>query len=242
MPSSHGVYCPIRCQFWYQFPFGCCAIPGGYVDRHLFAARHPNEVLPDCHEDTYTPPITPAETVRAPAEAPKKSEPSSPHRTTEPTTAADIQRPPSPTLPDATADAANADADRQKKTGTPTFSPQTGIEPPIPADAQLPPRSAAPVVADTQPCHAQPSSVPPDTEILPQIRLGESDQPIAERPSPAPIEEKTRGKGGKQHRYLQSLVKELAEQQGLKATIEAALPSAGTSRYSHRARRHTGRH
>jgi hypothetical protein len=31
------------------------------------------------------------------------------------------------------------------------------------------------------------------------------------------------GKGGKQHRYLQSLVKELAEQQGLKATIEAPL-------------------
>jgi hypothetical protein len=34
------------------------------------------------------------------------------------------------------------------------------------------------------------------------------------------------GKGGPKHRYLQSLVKELAEQNGLKATIEAPLASA----------------
>ncbi|MBV8799244.1 MAG: type IV secretion system DNA-binding domain-containing protein [Alphaproteobacteria bacterium] len=33
------------------------------------------------------------------------------------------------------------------------------------------------------------------------------------------------GKGGRQHRYLQSLVKELAEQAGMKATIEAPVPS-----------------
>ncbi len=32
------------------------------------------------------------------------------------------------------------------------------------------------------------------------------------------------GKGGPQHRYLQSLVKELASAQGIKATIEAPLP------------------
>ncbi len=38
---------------------------------------------------------------------------------------------------------------------------------------------------------------------------------------PIPREE---GKGGQKHRYLQSLVKELAESQGMKATIEAALP------------------
>ena len=182
--------------------------------------------LADIH--AYTPPITPTETVRARAETPKKTEPSSPQTTPEPTTAADIRPTPAPTLPDATADAANADVDRQKKTETPTLSSQPGIEPPIPADAQSPPPPTVPVVADTQPLPVQPSPVPPDTEISPQIEPADSDQQIAERPPPAtPAEEKTRGKGGKQHRYLQSLVKELAEQQGLKATIEAALPSGG---------------
>src|SRR5262249_27879221 len=41
-----------------------------------------------------------------------------------------------------------------------------------------------------------------------------------ERPS---IEQRELGKGGPKHRYLQSLVKELAEQQGLRAIIEAPL-------------------
>ena len=47
--------------------------------------------------------------------------------------------------------------------------------------------------------------------------------------APACVQAKERelGKGGKQHRYLQSLIKELAEQQGLKATIEAPLPTSG---------------
>ncbi|HEV2817642.1 MAG TPA: DUF87 domain-containing protein [Allosphingosinicella sp.] len=43
-------------------------------------------------------------------------------------------------------------------------------------------------------------------------------------PAPAPRE---LGKGGPKHRYLQSLVKELAEQQGFRATIEAPLSGGG---------------
>jgi hypothetical protein len=39
----------------------------------------------------------------------------------------------------------------------------------------------------------------------------------------APIETREQGKGGPKHRYLQALVKELAEAQGFKATIEAPL-------------------
>jgi hypothetical protein len=35
------------------------------------------------------------------------------------------------------------------------------------------------------------------------------------------------GKGGRTHQYLQALVKRLAEEQGLKATLEASLPGAG---------------
>jgi hypothetical protein len=41
------------------------------------------------------------------------------------------------------------------------------------------------------------------------------------------VEELEPGKGGKQHRYLQSLVKEFAEQNGLKATIEAPIGNGG---------------
>jgi hypothetical protein len=35
------------------------------------------------------------------------------------------------------------------------------------------------------------------------------------------------GKGGRNHRYLQSLIRELANQNGIRATIEAPLPSGG---------------
>lgn len=45
--------------------------------------------------------------------------------------------------------------------------------------------------------------------------------------SKLPLEERELGKGGPKHRYLQSLVKELAESQGLKATIEAPLKGGG---------------
>ena len=51
--------------------------------------------------------------------------------------------------------------------------------------------------------------------------------PRATSPIRAPMEQRELGKGGKKHRYLQSLVKELAEGQGFRATIEAPLP-AGT--------------
>jgi hypothetical protein len=61
---------------------------------------------------------------------------------------------------------------------------------------------------------------PPD---LPR-NAPESQEKGSSRP---PVEERELGKGGKQHRYLQSLIKELAEQQGLKATIEAPLASGG---------------
>jgi Type IV secretion-system coupling protein DNA-binding domain len=55
--------------------------------------------------------------------------------------------------------------------------------------------------------------------------------PRAERPPPgrpplsATMEEHPFGKGGRDHRYLQALAKELAEQHGIRATIEAPLPT-----------------
>ena len=65
-------------------------------------------------------------------------------------------------------------------------------------------------------------------EIEPQLPTVEPDRappvPRVITPRP-PIEEREQGKGGPKHRYLQSLVKELAETQGFKATIEAPLAS-----------------
>ncbi len=49
-----------------------------------------------------------------------------------------------------------------------------------------------------------------------------SERPSARSPR-LPIEARELGKGGPRHRYLQSLVKELAEQQGFRATVEAPI-------------------
>jgi hypothetical protein len=62
------------------------------------------------------------------------------------------------------------------------------------------------------------------SELLPDVQS--ADSPVTnEIPRIAALAEiREPGKGGPKHRYLQSLVKELAIQQGLKATIEASLP------------------
>ena len=62
-----------------------------------------------------------------------------------------------------------------------------------------------------------PAQQPPIPKQAPAV---ESIVPSVALPSYTP------GKGGARHRYLQSLVKELAEQQGLKATIEAPTEDA----------------
>jgi len=68
-----------------------------------------------------------------------------------------------------------------------------------------------------------------DTAV-PAPHQGSSREPALARPSPAsapstgaPAVEHLPGKGGPKHRYLQTLVKELAEQQGFRATIEAPI-------------------
>jgi hypothetical protein len=77
----------------------------------------------------------------------------------------------------------------------------------------------------------------PEPEVDPPLAPTERDpeaaterqEPVATPWQPAPPRERPAprtelGKGGAKHRYLQSLVKELAEQQGFKATIEAPVP------------------
>ncbi|HEX3666926.1 MAG TPA: type IV secretory system conjugative DNA transfer family protein [Rhizomicrobium sp.] len=66
---------------------------------------------------------------------------------------------------------------------------------------------------------------PSDTEQHEPVEAV-SRSPLVAPAFSAPRSEEMRdlGKGGRQHRYLQALVKEIAEQSGLKATIEAPLP------------------
>jgi hypothetical protein len=76
-----------------------------------------------------------------------------------------------------------------------------------------------------EPQEPTPTPAPVSTTPSPELK----PQP-APRPAPTPMPsapERELGKGGPKHRYLQSLVKDLAEQQGFRATIEAPLPSGG---------------
>ena len=61
------------------------------------------------------------------------------------------------------------------------------------------------------------------TDRKPEPVAAEAREAAQPKPALAPRE---LGKGGPKHRYLQSLVKELAEAQGFRATIEAPLPGA----------------
>lgn len=87
--------------------------------------------------------------------------------------------------------------------------------------------------APQEPQARSPDARSPRTAVAP--RLPEPTPPA--RPEPLPAlppanatepaaiaEPPLAGKGGQQHRYLQQLVKQLAEVQGLKATVEAPLP------------------
>jgi hypothetical protein len=63
---------------------------------------------------------------------------------------------------------------------------------------------------------------PPTWASAPAAPVPEAAKPKPARPAPQEA-----GKGGQKHRYLQSLVKELGEQQGFRAVVEAALPDGG---------------
>jgi len=95
-----------------------------------------------------------------------------------------------------------------------------------PKESEKPPASETKAETPTAP-ELQPSPAPPPERAeIPQPRK-EVMEPPEERPVHPIVQELEPGKGGKQHRYLQSLVKEFAEQNGLKATIEAPIAGGG---------------
>jgi hypothetical protein len=91
--------------------------------------------------------------------------------------------------------------------------------------------ASPPPLTSSKPTAAAPEPSPPASVIQPasapsDVRSTAANEVIRplDSPRPAPREGREQGKGGPKHRYLQSLVKELAEQQGFRATIEAPLP------------------
>lgn len=97
---------------------------------------------------------------------------------------------------------------------------------PAPASTEQVPVAAADPAPSLRP-GAEPPKAAPET-LRPSPDIEHEERHI--RPAPyvfdaASVEElPVAGKGGRQHRYLQQLVKQLAEDQGLKATLEAPLP------------------
>lgn len=98
---------------------------------------------------------------------------------------------------------------------------------PIVAPVTPPPiaRDAAPIV-EQPPAPVAQEAPPPSTPVV-EAPVAEPQLPRAAPPSKPlpPLDERELGKGGRQHRYLQALVRELGQQQGFRATVEA--PIAG---------------
>jgi hypothetical protein len=129
------------------------------------------------------------------------------------------------------------DRNRARYCGTladiPVLSP---VSAPI-DDAPASPRSARAAPAPG-PSPTLPPSVPDTPHITTPEPVARVAEPVPDDPVPSivakpitaalpptrPPVDREPGKGGKKHRYLQSLVKELGEQQGFRAVVEAPLP------------------
>lgn len=94
---------------------------------------------------------------------------------------------------------------------------------PIQVEPEMGPKECPEPAVPAAPCAEPPAIQEPPT---PPPATG-PQKPEARTPMPEPMVSRDLGKGGSKHRYLQLLVKELAESKGLKATIEAPLPAGG---------------
>jgi len=129
---------------------------------------------------------------------------------------------------DADAHAALLEKNRALYTAPPVVSEDM----PFPGQAEPASERAAP-----KPKRAPPPTTPASTEeaispaIPPPLQAAEEIEASEPRKKPSPPERKTAtpGRGGQQHKYLQELIKRLAEERGFRATIEeAVLDGAGS--------------
>ncbi|MDR6624837.1 type IV secretion system DNA-binding domain-containing protein [Caulobacter segnis] len=80
---------------------------------------------------------------------------------------------------------------------------------------------------DEPPPTPRPTHPPPTEPPSEPVRPAATAVPETPTQLPPPPPPREAGKGGQKHRYLQSLVKELGEQQGFRAVVEAPLPDGG---------------
>lgn len=115
--------------------------------------------------------------------------------------------------------------DRNRISYCGTLADVASISLPPVADAGPQPLIARPQEAPlaVPPPPAAPEPTPEPVPDMPVPR-GPQEAQREVKPAPASAENQQPGKGGKNHRYLQALAKQLAEQQGLRATLEASLP------------------
>ncbi|MBI3894351.1 MAG: type IV secretion system DNA-binding domain-containing protein [Acidobacteria bacterium] len=101
---------------------------------------------------------------------------------------------------------------------TPTPRPATERAAPEPRRPAAPPKPAE------VPANSQPEVTPAMPEMAVQVRESAAVQPEAKRkPPPARKEAVQPGRGGQQHKYLQHLIKQLAEERGFRASIEETI-------------------
>jgi hypothetical protein len=113
---------------------------------------------------------------------------------------------------------------------------QYSIPPSIPDDAPFPLSTTASVSQTRKAAKKQPIATPapsPQTPMRAQTGLHTAEDrsvlpaPIQEKsiqkPQPPTVEPTPQGRGGRQHKYLQKLVKSLAEDRGFRASIEESI-------------------
>ena len=98
-----------------------------------------------------------------------------------------------------------------------TLADVLALAPPVRAEAEPDERRAPRERAAAQP---EVADEKPRVEVEPERGEPRPERPPLPTPRPAP----TPGKGGAQHKYLQQLIKQLAEERGLRAVIEEAVP------------------
>jgi hypothetical protein len=103
------------------------------------------------------------------------------------------------------------DANRRRYCGTLAVVLSTNLPHPIRSDGPAEPEGLESTWASAEKPEA-------DTGVRPEIGRWERASRPFPKPVPAP------GKGGSQHKYLQQLIKRLAEEHGLRAVLEEAVP------------------
>lgn len=108
-------------------------------------------------------------------------------------------------------------ANRHRYCGT--LADIVGFTRPVPEEVEPEALSIAPAAL---PAPSEPEPEPPEPPSLPTSTYQESAlPPVPARTRPAtPAQEREMGKGGSQHRYVQHLIKGLAEDRGFRAVIE----------------------